>query len=58
MLVVTDPFLSVGGVVIASQRGDAYSLDFRPALVAVPGESAAVIAAADRAGMLVTAVKP
>jgi hypothetical protein len=58
LLVVTDPPLTVGGIVVSTQRGDPYSLDYRPALVAVPGEVAPVIAAAGRAGLLVTAVRP
>ncbi|HSM01349.1 MAG TPA: SAF domain-containing protein [Acidimicrobiia bacterium] len=58
MLVITDPPVTVGGVVVGAQRGDPYSLDYRPALVAVPAEMAAVVAAASRAGLLVTATRP
>lgn len=58
MLVITDPPVTVGGVVVGAQRGDPYSLDYRPALVAVPAEMAPVVAAAARAGMLVTATRP
>ena len=58
LLVVTDPPLTVAGIVVTGQRGDPYSLDYRPALVAVPGEMAPVIAAAARAGLLVAAVRP
>lgn len=58
MLVITDPPLTIGGIVVSTQRGDPYSLDYRPALVAVPGDVAPLIAAADRAGALVTATRP
>jgi hypothetical protein len=58
MLVITDPPLTIGGIVVSTQRGDPYSLDYRPALVAVPGNVAPLIAAADRAGSLVTATRP
>ena len=58
MLVVLDPPLSVPGIVVEPQRGDSFSLDHRPALVAVPGDAAAVIAAAESAGLLVAAVRP
>jgi hypothetical protein len=58
LLVVADPPLTVPGLVMAPQEGDPLSLDYRPALVAVPGEAAAVVAAAERAGLLVAAVKP
>ena len=58
LLVVTDPPLTVRGVVVSAQQGDAYSLDYRPAVVAVPEESAAVVAAAAAAGTLVAAVAP
>jgi len=58
LLVVTDPPVTVAGVVVGAQRGDPYSLDYRPALVAVPGDMAAVVAAAEQAGVLVTATRP
>jgi hypothetical protein len=58
MLVITDPQITIAGLVVDAQRGDPYSLDYRPALVAVPGEMAPVVAAADRAGLLVTATRP
>jgi hypothetical protein len=58
MLVITDPPVTTSGVVVSAQRGDRYSLDYRPALVAVPGDMAPVVAAADRAGVLVTAIRP
>jgi len=56
MLLATDPPLSVPGLVVRPQHGDAYSMDYRPALVAVPGESAALVAAAAARGTLVAAV--
>jgi len=58
LLVVTDPPLTIPGLVMQAQNGDRLALDYRPALVAVPGETAAVVAAAERAGLLVTAVRP
>ncbi len=58
MLVVVDPPLTALGVVITSQTGDPYTLDYRPAAVAVPPDAAPVIAAAEREGLLVTAVRP
>jgi hypothetical protein len=58
LLVVLDPPLTLSGVVIEPQRGDATSLDHRPALVAVPGDQAPLIAAAEAAGLLVSAVRP
>lgn len=58
LLVVVDPPITTTGIVVEAQRGDRLSLDYRPALVAVPGEVAAVVAAADHAGLLVTAVRP
>lgn len=58
LLVVIDPPLTVRGVVVSPQQGDAYSLDYRPAVVAVPEEAAAVVAAAAASGSLVAAVAP
>lgn len=58
MLVLTDPPATVQGLVISPQQGDAYSLDYRPAVVAVPGESAALVAAAAAAGSVVAALAP
>ncbi len=58
LLVVTDPPLTVPGLVIHPQTGDRLSLDHQPALVAVPGEAAAIVAAAERSGLLVAAVRP
>jgi hypothetical protein len=55
MLLATDPPLAVPGLVLSGARGDAYSLDHRPAVVAVPGEQAALVAAADARGTLVAA---
>lgn len=58
MLVITEPPLTALGVVITTQRGDPYTLDYRPAAVAVPPGVAPVIAAAEREGLLITAVRP
>jgi hypothetical protein len=58
LLVVTDPMASVSGIVVTPQQGDPYSLDFRPASVAVPAESAPMVAAAAARGVLVAAVRP
>ena len=58
MLVITDPPATVEGLVVSPQQGDAYSLDFRPAVVAVPAEAGALVAAAAAAGSLVAAVAP
>jgi SHS2 domain-containing protein len=48
LLVVSDPPLTVPGIVVSPGSGDRYGLDARPASVAVPGEAAAVVAAAGR----------
>jgi hypothetical protein len=58
MLVTIDPPLTVPGIVLEAESGDAYSLDFRPAVVAVPGESAPVVAAAAGEGRIVAVVRP
>lgn len=58
LLVVIDPPLTLPGIVIEPQVGDATSLDHRPALVAVPGSQAPLVAAAEASGLLVTAVRP
>jgi hypothetical protein len=58
MLVTIDPPLSIPGLVLEPESGDAYSLDFRPAVVAVPGESAPVVAAAVGEGRIVAVVRP
>ena len=58
MLVTIDPPLTIPGVVIEGEAGDAYSLDFRPAVVAVPGESAPLVAAAAGEGRIVAVVRP
>ena len=58
MLVITDPPATVQGLVVSPQQGDAYSLDYRPAVVAVPAEAAGLVASAAAAGSLVAAVAP
>jgi len=58
LLVVVEPPMTIPGIVVAAQRGDRYAVDHTPALVAVPGEMAPLVAAAERAGMLVTATRP
>jgi hypothetical protein len=58
MLVIVDPPATVSGLVVSPQQGDAYSLDYQPAVVAVPAEAAALVAAAAAAGTLVAAVAP
>ncbi|MCJ7725160.1 MAG: hypothetical protein MUP76_02055 [Acidimicrobiia bacterium] len=58
MLVVVDPPTTVAGIVMTAQHGDPYSLDYRPASVAVPAESAPLIAAASAHGTVVAAVRP
>jgi len=58
LLIVVDPPTTVTGIVVSPQRGDAYSLDYRPASVAVPLEVAPLIAAASSQGSLVAAVRP
>ena len=50
--------ITVRGLVVSAQHGDAYSLGYRPAVVAVPEEAAAAVAAAGAAGALVAAVAP
>jgi Flp pilus assembly protein CpaB len=57
MLVVANPPLEASGLVITAQIGDPYTTDYRPAAVAVPPERAPVIAAAEREGVLITAVR-
>jgi hypothetical protein len=57
-LVSTDPPAVVPGLVLRSQRGDPYALDHRPAVVAVPGESAVLVATAAARSALVAAVRP
>ena len=56
LLLSTDPPLAVPGLVISAQRGDAYSLDYRPAVVAVAAEHTALVAAAAARGTLVAAL--
>jgi len=58
MLVIADPPLTTLGLVITAQKGDPFTLDYRPAAVAVPPGAAPVIAAAEREGLLITAVRP
>lgn len=58
LLIVVDPPSSVTGTVIEAQSGDPYSLDYRPAAVAVPADAAPLVAAAAREGLLVAAVRP
>jgi hypothetical protein len=58
LLVTVDPALAVPGVVLEPESGDVYSLDFRPAIVAVPGDAAPLIAAAAGEGRVVTVVRP
>lgn len=58
MLVIVDPPTTVRGLVLSPQTGDPYSLDFEPAVVAVPGESAALVAVAAEQDLLVAAVQP
>ena len=58
LLVVADPPLTVPGVVLTPGSGDRFGLDSQPASVAVPGEAAAVVAAASRAGLVVAATRP
>jgi Flp pilus assembly protein CpaB len=58
MLVVTEPPISVVGLVVEAQTGDPFDLGHRPAAVAVPPEAAPVVAAAAQQGLLVTAVRP
>jgi hypothetical protein len=58
LLMVVDPPATIAGIVVASQRGSRVSLDYRPALVAVPAAAAPMVVAAAESGLLVTAVKP
>jgi len=58
MLVIAEPPLTTIGLVITAQTGDPFTLDYRPAAVAVPPVVAPVIAAAEREGLLITAVRP
>ena len=58
LLVVTDPPLTVPGVVVTAGSDDRYGLDSRSASVAVPAEAAAVVAAASRSGLVVAATRP
>ncbi len=58
VLVVTDPPATVSGLVVDPQQQDSYSLGFRPAVVAVPAASAALVATAAAQDALVAAVEP
>ncbi len=58
LLVVADPPISVIGRVLERQVGDPYDLDHRPASIAVPGDMAPLIAAAEHQGLLITAIRP
>ncbi len=58
MLVMIDPPITVGGIVLEAESGDRYSLDFSPAVIAVPGESAALVAAASAEGRMIAVVRP
>jgi len=57
LLVTTEPAGAVVGVLLAPARGDVFSLDHTPALVAVPPDAAALIAAAAGSGRLVAATR-
>ena len=57
LLVVDDPPLTTTGLVITPQSGDPYSMAYRPAAVAVAPDLAPVVAAAERADRLITAVR-
>lgn len=58
LLVITDPPLTVPGLVLTPGSGDRFGLDSRPASVAVPGEAAALVAAAASSGRVVAATRP
>lgn len=58
LLVITEPPMTIPGLVLQAQNADRLALDYRPALVGVPGEAAALVAAAERSGLLVTALRP
>jgi Flp pilus assembly protein CpaB len=58
LLLVTEPPFRAIGVVLTPQVGDAFSLDHRPATIAVPPEAAPLVAAAEQEGRLITAARP
>jgi hypothetical protein len=58
MLVSADPPLRFVGLVVTSGQGDRYSGDYRPTLVALPEEEAALASAATALGTLIVAVQP
>lgn len=58
LLVIADPPLTAIGVVVTAQTSSRHSLDYRPAEVAVPPDIAALVAAAEQEGRLITAARP
>jgi hypothetical protein len=58
LLIVVDPPGSVPGILVRSQVGDPYSLDFSPAMVAVPEDRAVAVAAASARGQVIAAIVP
>lgn len=58
LIVVTEPSLTIAGTVVEGQLGDRFSLDHRPATIALPQEMAPIVAAAADAGRVVTALRP
>jgi Flp pilus assembly protein CpaB len=58
VLIVVDPPGSVPGLVVQAQSGDRFSLDFSPAVVAVPADRAVEVAIAGARGQVVAAVAP
>ena len=57
LLVIDDPPITTTGFVISPQLGDPYTMTYRRAAVAVAPDLAPVIAAAERADQLITAVR-
>jgi hypothetical protein len=58
VLIVVDPPASVPGVVVRAGSGDPYSLDFSPAVVAVPRDVAVDVAVAAARGHVIAAITP
>ena len=58
VLIVVDPPGSVPGIVVQAQSGDPYSLDFVPAVVAVPRDRAVDVAIASTRGQVIAAIAP
>lgn len=58
LLMITEPAMTISGLVIEAQSGNVYDLDFEPAVIAIPEAMAPLVAAAEQSGVLVTAVKP